>query len=153
MHIYTLELKTPLPISIEEAWDFFSRPENLNVLTPEDMKFEILSDIAGKKMHAGMIVNYRISPFSGVKFNWTTEISHCEHQRFFVDEQRFGPYSFWHHQHHFEDLNGKVMMTDIVHYGLPFGPLGRLAHAIFVRKKLEQIFNYRTNKIDNLWRK
>jgi ligand-binding SRPBCC domain-containing protein len=153
MHIYKLEHKTLLPITLEEAWDFFSQPENLNVLTPDDLQFEILSDITGKKMYAGMIINYKISPFAGVKFNWTTEISHCESLRFFVDEQRFGPYSFWHHQHHFESQGGKVMMTDIVHYGLPFGPLGRLAHAIFVRQKLEHIFDYRTKKIGELWKK
>jgi ligand-binding SRPBCC domain-containing protein len=151
MRVYQLERTTTIPITLDEAWEFFSRPENLNVLTPDDLQFEILSNISGQEMYAGMIIQYRISPFTGVRFNWTTEITHCEEKRFFVDEQRFGPYSFWHHQHHFREEQGQVKMTDIVHYGLPFGPLGTLAHAVFVRKKLEHIFSYRTQKIAALW--
>jgi ligand-binding SRPBCC domain-containing protein len=136
---------------MEKAWDFFSKPENLNVLTPDDLQFEILTDVAGVEMYPGMIINYKVSPFAGVKFNWTTEISQCVTNKFFVDEQRFGPYAFWHHQHHFEEKAGKVLMTDIVHYGLPLGFLGRFAHALFVRKKLQHIFDYRQKKVTELW--
>ncbi|MFM7813134.1 MAG: SRPBCC family protein, partial [Flavobacteriales bacterium] len=100
--MYSIQQTTTLPISLDEAWHFFSRPENLNEITPDDMSFEIITDVAGKKMHAGMIIEYKISPFAGVNMNWVTEISHCVDHQFFVDEQRFGPYAFWHHQHHFE---------------------------------------------------
>jgi ligand-binding SRPBCC domain-containing protein len=152
MHVYRLERKILLPIGIEEAWEFFSTPENLNLLTPDDLQFEILTDVAGQKMYPGMIINYKVSPFAGIKFNWTTEISHCRTNEYFVDEQRFGPYAFWHHQHHFEEQSGKVLMTDIVHYALPLGFLGRIAHALFVRKKLQHIFDYRSKKVTELWK-
>ena len=151
MKMYSIQQTTTLPISLDEAWHFFSRPENLNEITPDDMSFEIITDVAGKKMHAGMIIEYKISPFAGVNMNWVTEISHCVDRQFFVDEQRFGPYAFWHHQHHFETTPEGVRMTDIVHYGLPLGFLGRIAHAMFVRKKLEGIFNYRTVKVAQLF--
>lgn len=149
--MYSIQQTTILPISLEDAWHFFSRPENLNEITPDDMSFEIITDVAGKRMHPGMIIEYKISPFAGVKMNWVTEISHCVDHLFFVDEQRFGPYAFWHHQHHFEAVPEGVRMTDIVHYGLPLGFLGRVAHVLFVRKKLEGIFNYRTVKVNQLF--
>jgi ligand-binding SRPBCC domain-containing protein len=151
MKMYSIEQVSHLPITLEEAWHFFSRPENLNEITPDDMSFQIITDVADKKMHAGMIIEYKISPFAGVKMNWVTEISHCVDRQFFVDEQRFGPYAFWHHQHHFEAVPGGVRMTDIVHYGLPLGFLGRIAHALFVRKKLEGIFAYRTVRVAQLF--
>jgi ligand-binding SRPBCC domain-containing protein len=151
MHIYRLERRILLPISIDKAWDFFSKPENLNVLTPDDLQFEILTDVAGVEMYPGMIINYKVSPFAGIKFNWTTEITHAINRKFFVDEQRFGPYAFWHHQHHFEEKSGKVLMTDIVHYGLPLGIFGRMANALFIEKKLKHIFDYRAKKVTELW--
>ena len=151
MRIYSLERTTKIPASLDKTWEFFSTPGNLNILTPDDLKFDILTDTSGLSMYPGMIINYKIQPFPLVKFRWTTEITHCVNKSFFVDEQRFGPYSFWHHQHHFEDHGDHVLMKDIVHYGLPFGPLGNIAQALFIKKKLEHIFNYRAEKIKEIF--
>jgi ligand-binding SRPBCC domain-containing protein len=145
MKIYRLERTTLLNTDLDNAWKYFSSPANLNEITPPDMEFKILSPDAHKPMYQGMIIQYKIRPFPFVSFGWLTEITHCSDKKFFVDEQRFGPYTFWHHQHHFEKRDDGLWMTDIVHYGLPLGILGRFAHAIFVRKKLEQIFNFRTD--------
>jgi ligand-binding SRPBCC domain-containing protein len=143
MKIYQLRQEQFLPISLDKAWNFFSTPKNLEKITPEDMSFQILSDLGDGKAYAGQIINYKVSPFKGVKMRWTTEICHCEDRKYFVDEQRFGPYSFWHHKHFFNEVEGGVKMIDIVDYALPLGILGQLAHTIFVRKKLVGIFEYR----------
>jgi ligand-binding SRPBCC domain-containing protein len=153
MKVYTLETQTVLNTTIDKAWEYFSRPENLNEITPPDMQFRILTDVSGKKMHAGMIINYRIQPAPFMTFGWTTEIAHCEDKHFFVDEQRFGPYAFWHHQHIFEDKGSHVLMTDIVNYALPMGFLGRIAHAVWVKNKLRGIFDYRTEVINRIFPK
>ncbi len=153
MKVYTLESQTVLNTSIDKAWEYFSRPENLNEITPPDMQFRILTDVSGKKMHAGMIIHYRIQPAPFMSFGWTTEISHSVDKQYFVDEQRFGPYAFWHHQHIFEDKGTHVLMTDIVNYALPMGFLGRIAHAIWVKNKLSGIFDYRTQVINRVFPK
>jgi ligand-binding SRPBCC domain-containing protein len=143
MKIYTLEKKQILPIDKKTCWNFFSNPANLQKITPPDMDFEILSG-AEKKMFAGQIIVYRIKLFNVIKTGWVTEITHVEEGKYFVDEQRFGPYKFWHHKHIFNETDGGMEICDIVHYALPFGLLGRLARFLFVRRKLENIFNFRT---------
>ncbi|MFM1876938.1 MAG: hypothetical protein RL266_2675 [Bacteroidota bacterium] len=137
-----------LPISLDEAWDFFSRPENLNEITPDDMRFEILTkDIP--RMYAGQIVQYNITPFPFFNTSWVTEITHVEDRKLFVDEQRFGPYAFWHHQHHFEEIDGGVLMTDILHYRVPLGVVGKLVNALFIQRKVKGIFDYRFKLLEN----
>lgn len=148
--IYTLEARQFLPVSIREAWDFFSSPQNLRKITPEHMRFEITSGYA-ERTYPGQIITYRVSPFPGVRTSWVTEITHVEEGRYFVDEQRFGPYSMWHHEHHFEEMEGGVMMTDKVSYKIPFGPLGRLAQSLLVRRQLLEIFNYRNRVLSKLF--
>lgn len=143
MKVHRLERTQILPISLEEAWDFFSTPLNLNEITPDDLSFEILSDLEGQKMYEGMIINYIVRPVANIPFRWTTEIKHVTERAYFVDEQRFGPYSFWHHKHFFEPHEKGVKMTDIVDYGLPLGFLGDIAHAVFVKNKLKHIFDHR----------
>jgi ligand-binding SRPBCC domain-containing protein len=142
MKIHTLEQQQNLPITLEEAWEFFSSPANLEEITPEDVGFEITSPLA-KKMFEGQIITYRVKIAPAVHVSWVTEIKCVDDGHSFVDEQRFGPYKFWHHRHEFERIPGGVMMRDTVHYALPFGPFGALAHAIFVRRKLEWIFSCR----------
>ncbi len=137
-----------IPRPLDEVWAFFSRPENLNAITPEDMSFEVLSDIAGVEMYEGMIIAYNIRPLFGIKMNWVTEIKHIRPGRFFIDEQRFGPYAFWHHQHHFEEKPDGVLMRDLLHYKVPFGPIGDLANAIFVEPKIEEIFRFRVRAVE-----
>lgn len=112
------------------------------------MSFEILSDIQKVEMYQGMIIQYKISPFLGIKMDWVTEITHIVDGRYFIDEQRFGPYALWHHQHHFEAVDGGVQMEDILHYKVPYGPIGTAADIIFVGQKIDAIFQYRRTAID-----
>jgi len=140
--IYTLEVTQYLKISLSEAWDFFSSPGNLSKITPEHMGFKITSGTP-TKMYPGQIITYKVSPFLGIKTSWVTEITHVSEGSFFVDEQRFGPYRMWHHEHHFEVQNDGVLMTDRVSYKLPFGFLGKIVHTLSVKKQLKQIFAFR----------
>lgn len=153
MKIYSLEKKILLRSDMDKVWDFFSSPYNLNEITPPDMSFEILTDIKGKKMFPGMIINYKVRPLLNIPLRWTTEITHCEDKSYFVDEQRFGPYAFWHHLHKFETKPEGVEMTDLVHYAIPFGPLGTIANAIYVEKRLQEIFDYRNIVVDKMFNK
>lgn len=142
MKLHTLRQQQILPISMDQAWGFFSSPLNLDAITPDDLGFQITSPDIGA-MHEGQIITYKVKIAPLIWVDWVTEIKAVEERVAFVDEQRFGPYRFWHHRHHFEAVEGGVRMTDLVHYGLPFGPLGSLAHALFVRRKLEWIFGER----------
>lgn len=148
--MHKLKQEQFLPVTLDEAWEFFATPKNLNAVTPKDLVFEITSEVPDK-MYEGLILTYRISPMAGVKLNWCTEITHIRDNQFFVDEQRKGPYNIWHHEHHFKAVAGGVEMTDIVTYVLPFGILGKLVHPWLVKPKLEQIFSYRFKKVDELF--
>jgi ligand-binding SRPBCC domain-containing protein len=142
MTLHTLQQEQTLPITPAEAWDFFSSPANLDEITPDDLGFKITSPLA-EKMFNGQIITYRVRIAPMLHVTWVTEIKHVEEGRAFVDEQRFGPYKFWHHRHEFEPVPGGVCMRDKVYYALPYGLFGALAHALFVRRKLEWIFHYR----------
>jgi ligand-binding SRPBCC domain-containing protein len=142
-----------LPVTLEEAWAFFSSPRNLANITPEKLGFQIISAHHGVTMYPGQIIEYTVRPLIGIPLYWMTEITHVEDQVYFVDEQRFGPYSLWHHQHHFKAVEGGVEMTDIVHYKLPMGFLGGIAHGLFVKKQLQGIFDYRYKKAEELFGK
>lgn len=142
MKLYKLERKQKLAITIDEAWNYFSNPKNLQEITPDKLSFEITSKLP-EKMYQGMIISYNIKPFPFIKMNWITEITAVQDQKMFVDEQRFGPYKFWHHQHIFEKIGNDVLMTDIVHYALPFGLIGKIAHKLFIYKQLQDIFSFR----------
>lgn len=146
MKLYTIHKKQKLPITPEAAWDFISNPKNLAVITPDSMGFKTLSG-DDRKMFAGQIIHYTISPLLGVKMQWVTEITHVKDMEFFVDEQRYGPYKFWHHKHFIKEIPGGVEMEDIVHYKLPMGVLGDLAHPFLVKPKLNEIFEYRRKKL------
>jgi len=153
MKVETLKSVQQLPISMEEAWAFFATPKNLEKITPPDMTFKILSDLGDGEMYPGMFIKYYVSPFLGIKLFWTTEITHVETQRFFVDEQRVGPFKIWHHQHHFKPIEGGVEMTDIVDYAVPFGIVGSIAKALFVNKQVKNIFTFRHQTLENLFGK
>ncbi len=148
--VYRLHTKQFLPISKSEAWDFLSDPANLKLITPEYMGFNILSG-ADRKMFAGQIIQYIVTPVLGIKTNWVTEITHVIDQEYFVDEQRFGPYALWHHKHFLKEVEGGVEMEDIVDYKIPYGILGRLVHPFLVKPKLNEIFDYREKKF--FWKK
>ena len=141
--IYSLKTIQKIPITLEQAWDFFSKPDNLKDITPSNLGFQIISKHHGDKMYAGQVIEYTVRPVLGIPLYWMTEITHVQDKQYFIDEQRFGPYSLWHHQHHFKELAGGVEMTDIVHYKLPLWFLGDIANTIMVKNQLAHIFNYR----------
>ncbi len=144
--IYTLLAKQELPLSMEEAWAFFSSPKNLVDITPKHMNFVITSENL-VKAYAGQIITYRVSPLPGFRSSWVTEITEVQAPNFFIDEQRSGPYVMWHHEHHFEKTENGVMMIDRVSYKLPMGALGRLFGGAFVKKQLRGVFEYRAKKL------
>lgn len=142
MHLETLHAAQLLPISINEAWRFFSDPKNLCDITPPSLNFEVTSALP-EKMYPGLIITYRITPLLKIPRRWITEITHVVEPHLFVDEQRFGPYRFWHHLHRFREIAGGVEMQDVVHYALPYGVIGRLAAARLIRRELQHIFAFR----------
>jgi ligand-binding SRPBCC domain-containing protein len=150
--IYRLETIQNLPISQKEAWDFLSDPRNLKTITPDYMGFEIVSG-AASKMYAGQILQYIVTPLLNIPLKWVTEITHVREGEYFVDEQRFGPYSLWHHKHFIKPIKNGVEMIDIVDYKVPFGLLGQLVQPFLVRPKLEEIFEYRKNALDRIFGK
>ena len=152
MKIYRLHQKQNLPITKQEAWNFLSDPKNLKVITPDYMGFHILSG-ADRPMFAGQIIQYIVTPVLGIKTKWVTEITHVIAGEYFVDEQRFGPYSLWHHKHFIKEIDGGVEMEDIIDYKIPMGILGQLVHPILVKPKLKEIFDYRTKKLEELFGK
>ena len=146
MKIYTLHTKQNLPISLEEAWEFLSNPKNLKVITPDYMGFKTLSG-DDRPMFAGQIIQYIVTPVAGIPMKWVTEITHVQDKKYFVDEQRFGPYSLWHHKHFLKEIPGGVEMEDIVDYKVPMGILGQMVHPFLVKPKLKEIFDFRRQKL------
>ena len=153
MATYSFQTIQRIPLSLEQAWDFFSNPANLQRITPDGMGFEIISQYHGNMMYPGQLIEYKVKPLLGVPLYWMTEITHVQDRQYFIDEQRFGPYALWHHQHHFKAIEGGVEMIDIVHYRIPLGILGDIANRLFVRAKLQSIFDYRFEAVEKLFGK
>ena len=145
-----LKSELVLPITIQQAWDFFSSPKNLNELTPEDVVFKITSAVP-EKMYEGLFITYKVSPLMGIPLDWITEITHINEPYYFVDEQRKGPYRIWHHEHHFKKVAAGVMMTDLLYYKVGMSFIGTMAEKLFVEKKVNEIFAYRTEKLKKLF--
>ncbi len=148
--IRTIRQLQKLAIPVEEAWGFFSRPENLVKITPASLDFKITSELNGEEIYTGQLITYKVRPLLGIGLIWVSEITHVERHKLFVDEQRKGPYKMWHHEHHFKPVNGSTEITDIVQYKLPFGILGNLGLPI-VEKQLEGIFSYRRRKVEEMF--
>lgn len=146
MKLYQLHAKQAVPISKEEAWEFLSNPKNLEKITPESMGFQI-RDGADKPMFAGQIIQYKVSPFPGFSTKWVSEITQVQKPDYFVDVQLFGPYALWHHKHFITEIDGGVLLEDIVDYKLPLGFLGQIAHPLLVKKQLLTIFKHRENAL------
>lgn len=142
MSVNSLERIQRLRLSSDMAWDFFSNPGNLSLITPPQMRFNIISELP-MRMYAGQIIVYTVRPVMNIKVNWVTEITQVREPVFFCDRQLVGPYRLWYHQHHFKPIDGGIEMRDIIHYAVPYGWMGRIANAAFVRKKLEYIFDFR----------
>ena len=148
MAFYQFQKRQKIRTSIDEIWEFISSPANLKEITPDYMGFDITTKGLPEKMYAGMIISYKVRPLLGIKTTWVTEISQVIDKRYFVDEQRVGPYSLWHHQHIIEPLEDGVLMTDIVSYQPPFGFLGAIANKLIIKSKLNEIFDFRTKAIE-----
>jgi len=144
--MHQLKAIQELPISLEEAWNFFSSPKNLAVITPPKLDFQIKS-VLPDKMYAGMFIEYTVKPMLGIPITWVTEITYIQNLEYFVDEQRVGPYTIWHHEHFFKKIEGGVEMTDLINYKVPMGPIGDLFEPFLVRPKLEEIFEFRRKKM------
>ncbi len=150
MSFYQLNYQQLIKADMNTVWEFIANPRNLKIITPEYMGFDITSPDIPEVMYEGMIISYKVSPFFKIKNDWVTEITHIRENEFFVDEQRLGPYSFWHHQHFFTETPDGIDMRDLVTYSPPFGMLGDICNSLFIRKKLEEIFNYRKEAIAKL---
>lgn len=149
--MHTLYRTQQLPINLETAWHFLSVPENLKTITPAYMGFEMTSKHHGDTMYEGQIITYIVKPILGIPLKWCTEITHVHEPHYFVDEQRIGPYQFWHHQHKLKEIKNGVLMEDIVHYKLPLGFLGNMANSLMVTRQLNEIFEYRNQKLIELF--
>jgi ligand-binding SRPBCC domain-containing protein len=152
MKVYHFKRTQFLPITLEQAWTFFSSPENLSKITPSYMEFRITYNSGGVgKMHSGQIIKYRLKIFPGIRIRWVTEITHVSKPNYFVDEQRSGPFSIWHHEHHFRKVIGGVEMSEILDYAIPFGVIGRFANSLFVARQLNGIFDYRSEELNKIF--
>lgn len=148
MPFYQFYREQEINSTLDEIWDFISSPKNLKEITPDYMGFDITSKNLPEKMYPGMIISYKVKPLLGIKTTWVTEITQVKDKEFFIDEQRVGPYALWHHQHFIEEIDQGVLMKDIISYRPPMGPLGAIANNIFIKKKLNEIFEYRKMAID-----
>lgn len=152
MAFYQISSKQNIPADIDTVWDFFTSHKNLKEITPTSMGFDITSHHPeGQKVYAGMIITYKMRPLFGIPVRWMTEITQVKEKEYFIDEQRFGPYAMWHHQHFFKPIEGGVEMTDIVDYKMPLGVLGDIAHPFLVKSKLNEVFAYRHKRVEEIF--
>ncbi len=150
MKVHHLSRSQFIPVSLEEAWPFFSTPRNLEAITPGFLHFRILSEVPDE-IYSGLIISYKIAALLSIPMTWVTEIKHVVPLRQFVDEQRLGPFRFWFHEHRFTPVEGGIVMDDLVTYAMPMGVLGEIAHRLLIKRRLETIFDYRRTTITGLW--
>ena len=153
MAVYQLHKEQKIPATLEEVWEFISSPKNLKVITPSYMGFEITSKESLEEMYAGMLISYRVRPVLKIPMTWLTEITHVEKNKFFVDEQRKGPYKMWHHEHRIKEIEGGVLMSDLISYEPPFSFLGAIANKLIIEKQLEEIFEFRKKALERIFGK
>ena len=151
MKTYTLSTEQFLPVKIDIAWDFFSSAKNLSRITPPEMQFKIISELKDDGIYEGMVIDYTVHPLFGIPLKWKTVITQVKKPFQFADKQEKGPYKKWVHVHTFLEKENGTLMKDEITYCLPFGILGRIAHFLFVRKKLEHIFEFRKKTLENLF--
>lgn len=149
--IHQLQREQQLYCDIETAWKFFSSANNLSEITPKDMNFIVLTKLEDDEIYEGMLIDYYVSPLLGIKMKWQTEIKQVSFQKSFTDFQKKGPYKLWNHFHEFIPNENGVLMKDTIDYELPMGFFGEIAHGLFVKKKLEHIFNYRYQVLNKLF--
>ncbi|HEX7870819.1 MAG TPA: SRPBCC family protein [Chryseobacterium sp.] len=151
--IHQLERQQQLNCDLETAWKFFSSANNLSEITPKDMNFVVRTQLSEDEIYEGMVIDYYVSPLFGIKLKWQTIIVEVESKKMFTDFQNKGPFKMWHHHHFFIPNENGVLMVDKVNYELPFGFLGEFAHKIMVKKKLENIFDFRFDFLEKKFNK
>lgn len=149
--VYTLKTVQELPISLNEAWQFFSNPANLPLITPPRMRFVITSNFETTNIFAGQIITYKVTPVANIRTNWVTEITQVKEMQYFIDEQRFGPYAMWHHIHRFEETSRGVKMTDEITYKVPGWFVGKIINWLVIRRKLLSLFEFRRKKLSEMF--
>jgi ligand-binding SRPBCC domain-containing protein len=149
--VHQLKREQQLYCNLETAWKFFSSANNLSEITPKDMNFIVRTKLEDDEIYKGMIIDYYVSPLLGIKMKWQTEIKQVSFQKSFTDFQNKGPYKLWNHFHEFIPNEKGVLMKDTIDYELPMGFLGEIAHGLFVKKKLEHIFEYRNVILEKLF--
>jgi len=153
LKVYQVHYKQKLNINLLKAWEFFSNPLNLRLITPPWLNFKVTSKEVNK-MYEGQIITYKVRPLFNIPVTWVTEITHVSEPYYFVDEQRFGPYKMWHHEHKFKEVSEEMIeMEDTVTYIIPFGILGIILNEIIVKRKIDEIFYYRKKILDSLFNK
>jgi ligand-binding SRPBCC domain-containing protein len=150
--MFKVEREILLPVPLEEAWNFFAQPKNLAEITPPEMRMELVDEERGP-MYEGMVLRFKVSPLLGIKLNWTSEISKIVPLQYFIDTMIDGPFAKWHHQHFFEAADGGTLARDIIHYKPPFGLLGKAAKSLLIEKNINQLFEYRTQKLSEIFNK
>lgn len=148
--MYQLKRTQLVKADLETCWEYFMSPANLANITPGYINFRVLTE-QPERAYEGLIIHYKMSPVLRIPIRWTTEITHIKEGKYFIDEQRKGPYRMWHHEHHFEQTPEGTLMTDIVSYILPFGFLGKFAHRLFVRRQLGAIFDHREKAVNRIF--
>lgn len=151
MAIYKLKQTQLIKADLDKVWDFFTNPDNLANITPDSMGFKVTSEYLQKEVYPGQVITYKVAPLLNIPMFWMTEITTVIPKKLFVDEQRRGPYKLWHHQHHFEETDNGILMTDMVYYELPMFFLGSIAHSLFIKRILNNIFDYRHEKVENIF--
>jgi len=142
-----------IPIPLDEAWDFFTNPRNLAKLTPKEMNFRHVFEPDAERVYKGMYLVYKVSPIGGIPLTWVTEITEVLPKKRFVDDQINGPFAKWHHIHEFEDRGDQTLIRDILYYEMPLGFLGSMAHWLFAKKQVAQIFSFRKERMEELFGK
>ena len=140
-----------IPITLEEAWAFFSRPENLNTITPADFKIRLREDISSQELARNMEIHYDLSPMIGLRLHWVTRITELKKPNYFIYEQKKGPYRSWVHEHYFKEVEGGIVMTDKLSYSLRWGRLGRWIDQWIVDDRIDRIFRYRAEKVKEMF--
>ena len=151
---YTQIKRTQLiKTDIDTLWEFISSPKNLQAITPKSMRFKITSDNKDEKMYPGMIISYKVAPILSIPMTWVTEITQVKEHAFFIDNQVIGPYKLWHHQHIFTQTKEGILMEDIISYTPPFGIIGKIANLLFIKRKVESIFDFRFKILEERFNK
>ncbi len=150
MTLHTVTYFQQIPVSIAEAWDFFSSPANLARITPPEMMFRITDGDGGRLIYEGMHITYILYPFMMLPVRWETEITRVDKPFMFEDCQKSGPYESWRHQHQFHEIAGGVAMTDRIDYLMPLGAFGDLVNTLIVSRRLDEVFAYRKKRIEEI---